>query len=199
MLSIFNMSNYFHFHKPDSNLNLKLDSMRCIAIKNNGERCKRRVVIGLPCCHSHIVTEYNVIIRQSLIPGAGKGLFVDSGEPNNDIVFRAGDKICPYNGEIINQQQLFHRYGGYTAPYGIQINNGTYEDGARHRGVGSIVNHKPIAQSNVRFSITRDKKAYIVATKNIRNKSELYVSYGRGYRFNEEGVSTATNKQKYNI
>jgi hypothetical protein len=97
-------------------------------------------------------------------------------------------------GEIINQQQLFHKYGQYTAPYGIQINANTYEDGARHRGVGSLINHKPVAQSNVRFSIGRDKKAYIVATKNIRNKAELYVSYGRGYRFNEQGVETPSNK-----
>lgn len=40
------MANYFHFHKPDSNISLKLESMRCIAIKRNGEQCKRRVVIG---------------------------------------------------------------------------------------------------------------------------------------------------------
>ena len=76
---------------------------------------------------------------------------------------------------FINQQQLFHRYGQYTAPYGIQISTNTYEDGARHRGIGSLINHKQVAQFYVRFSIARDKKAYIVATKNIRNKAELYV------------------------
>ena len=43
-------------------------------------------------------------MRQSLIPNADKGLFVDTVEPNLNIAFRTGDKICPYNGEIINQQ-----------------------------------------------------------------------------------------------
>ena len=62
-----------------------------------------------------------------------------------------------------------------------------------------MINHKPVAQSNLRFSIGRDKKAYTIATKNKRNKAELYVSYGRAYRFNEQDAETSSNTSKYNI
>ena len=188
---------YFHYHTPDFNTNLQLQSMRCITIKKNGQQCKNIVVIGMPCCRSHLQTEYNVAVRPSQIPNAGKGLYAYNGEPyNNEIVFRTGQKICPYYGEIINLQTLEDRYGIYTAPYGIQVDNNTYEDGARMRGVGSLINHR--ANPNVRYSVGRDKKIYIVAIKNIRNNVELYANYGRDYVFNEP-IQTTTNKQKYNI
>ena len=122
------MTQYFHFHKPDNNLNLKLESMRCIAIKKNGQQCKNRVVIGMPCCRSHLQTDYHLAIRISQIPNAGKGIFAYNGEPyNNEIVFRTNDKICPYYGEQINAQTKQQRYGIYTAPYGIQVNANTYK------------------------------------------------------------------------
>ena len=192
------MSNqYFHFHKPESNLNLRLDSMRCIAIKKNGQQCKNRVLIGMPCCRPHLQTEYYVSVRQSQIPNAGKGLYAYNGEPNNnEIVFRTNEKICPYYGEIINSQTLDNRYGIYTAPYGIKVSANIYEDGAKIRGVGSLINHR--ANPNVRYSVGKDKRIYIVATKNIRNNVELYANYGRDYAFNEP-IQTSTNKQKYNI
>ena len=84
------------------------------------------------------------------------------------------------------------RYGSYTAPYGIQISKRQNEDGALHRGIGSLVNHPPHnGRSNARFSVSK-QRIVLVATKNIRNNQEIFVNYGRDYRFNE----LATHKTK---
>ena len=57
-------------------------------------------------------------------------------------------------------------------------------------------NHKPVNQTNVRFSVRRnDQRIYIVATKTIRNGQELYINYGKGkYQLNQPNIQTDTNK-----
>ena len=60
--------------------------------------------------------------------------------PTNTIVFRNKQKICDYNGQIINEFQLQKRYGDKTAPQAIELNNQKYEDGATHRGIGTLLN-----------------------------------------------------------
>jgi hypothetical protein len=208
------MPTYFHFwyHNPvhpdnDIKFNGQLKSMQCDFVKADGHQCRRRCVIGLPCCFSHLPVRYHVIVKPSLIPGAGKGLFAyDKTKGPNDIVFKGerhttytrtpGDKICPYYGEIINQHQLQERYGENTAPYGIEISDNRYEDAALERGVGSLLNHKLRASSNCTFSINRNNRIDIRATKNIRNGQELHVSYGNQYQMNEPGVEYKTDHRK---
>ena len=131
---------------------------------------------------------------------AGVGLFAfDSKQDDNAIIFKSGDKICDYNGEIIDDDELQKRYGDKTAPYTVQIKNDVYEDAATHRGIGSLINSSSGTQHKVscRFSAGKDKKAHIIATKNIRNNEELFISYGRNYKFNESNVNTSTNHKKH--
>jgi hypothetical protein len=100
--------------------------------------------------------------------------------------------------EVLNNDDMDRRYGDRTAPYGIQINRNRYEDASLVRGVGSIINHKPKAQSNCEFYVsTRDNLVYLRAIKIIRNGHELFVNYGKDYHLHEEGVHTATNHSKY--
>ena len=195
------MPKYFHFWSDDNEVifNGKLESRRCEFTLANGNQCKRNCIIGLPYCHTHLTSKYKIQIRDSLIPGAGKGLFAYDKKSDDDaIIFRNEDKICPYFGEIINNNELNARYGEYTAPYGMKLNNGLYEDGALERGVGTLINHRPNAQANTRFSLSNQtNRVWIKATKNIRNNQELYVSYGRDYRFNEPVHSTTNNRKYY--
>ena len=74
--------------------------------------------------------------------------------------------------------------------------SGLAEDASLERGVGSILNHKPKRQANVEFIRGRNNRVKLLATKPIRNHSELTASYGRNYRFNED-VRTSTNNSKY--
>jgi hypothetical protein len=198
------MPNYFHFKVPDDGIdfNRQLETQQCTFIKTDGHRCKLNVVFGQPLCFIHRKKEYHVALKPSTIPNAGKGLFADNGTNDNSVVFRAGRKICPYYGETLTPNQIDNRYGvNKTVPYAVEIkNDGTSLDGAIKRGIGSMINHKPISQANTRFSINRPQtEINIVATKNIKNKRELYVPYGSEYKFNEVGLFTATNMKKYNI
>ena len=208
---------YFHFyysnpHNPEEDkiFNGRLESKQCEFIKANHQRCRRRCVIGLPCCSSHMPIKYKVKIGNSGIANGGKGLFaVVKTIGDNDIVFRGqrpsrlgralvGETICPYYGEVLDNDEMERRYADKTAPYGIEINDNRYEDASLVRGVGSIINHKPKAQSNCEFYVsTRDNLVYLRAIKNIRNGHELFVNYGKDYHLNEEGVHTATNHSKY--
>ena len=190
------MVKYFHFHAPNKDWDAQLSSLQCRAANKDGSRCKRRVVIGLPLCFQHTSSVYHLKIKTSTISNAGLGLFAyDTTKADGAVIFKDGDKICPYFGEVIDNEELEHRYGEYTAPYGIQIKRNLYEDTAAQRGIGSLINHKIRSRSNCKFSVYRDNIS-IKATKNIRNNQELFINYGAEYQFNEAGVHTSTNARK---
>ena len=190
---------YFHHHgQGKEDFDEKLKSSTCTHIKDNGQQCKNKVVIGQPLCWIHNRTVKNVKIAISQIQEAGLGLYAfDSKENDNAIIFKKGEKICRYYGEHVDQEELVGRYGDYTAPYGFQIRNNVFQDAAIQRGVGSLINHNR-QNKNCRFSTnTRNTMIWIVATKAIRNNKELYIDYGKDYKLNEPNVQTSTNNRKY--
>ena len=197
------MPQFFHFQAPGVQFNAPLQCDRCTYIKANGERCKRNVCIGLDVCSTHLPFKYKVKIGTSLIPNSGKGLFAyQINAPDNAIIFRKDDTICPYNGEIIDQPTLVNRYGDFTAPYGFQTKQhpARYEDAATHRGVGSLINHKPGKSTNARLAInTRTGKGIIKAMKTIRQGDELYVNYGNEYVMDEPTQYVTNYKRNYNF
>ena len=80
-----------------------LQTKRCICISKNGNRCGKRVVIGAPYCWIHLLYQKHLRVEESNIPDAGIGLFaLDKSEPDNAIIFRPGDKIITYDGQVIN-------------------------------------------------------------------------------------------------
>ena len=188
------MPKYFHFHIDTEHMTHHFDAQmsteRCTYMKKNGEQCKNNVIIGQPYCWIHERIGNNLKIARSLIEDAGLGLFAWNGTGNRDVVFKKGEIICPYYGEIIDEEELIRRYA---APYGIEIKaHEIYEDAALQRGIGSLVNHWP-RKKNVRFSVSRQKRVNVVALKKIRNGEELYASYGKEYKMNQTGVSIAMN------
>lgn len=171
---------------------------RCTAITKTGAQCSKIACIGVPYCHVHLYYQKHLKIKPSAIPGAGKGLFAAKPGGGNDIVFRTGDLIIEYGGEAIDTATLDHRYGDYTAPYGLKRQSNQYEDAACRRGVGSLANHKPGSQANAKYSAGRNPaRLNLLATKNIRNGQEVCCSYfgaRRGqaeeYGFDEGTTST---------
>ena len=193
---------YFHFRAPNNiHFDEQLISHRCNYILKNKKRCKRRVVIGLPCCASHLPLKYKLQVRESLIPGANKGVFAyDPNKGANDIIFRRNDDICPYNGEVINANTLKQRYGRATGPYAVELDKGIYEDAAVYRGIGSLINHKVEKLCNSILYLDEDvNRIMIIAKKNIRNNQELYVNYGSDYKLIEPGVESSTNNKKSTV
>ena len=194
------MPKYFHFHidteEVEHHFDHSLETIQCQYIKENHQQCKKRVCIGQPYCWIHEQIGKHLQVTTSKIPNAGLGVFAYNGTDNNEILFKSGDMICPYFGEIIDEQELIRRYSDKTAPYGVQIKaHQIYEDGALKRGIGTLINHFP-ANKNCRFSIARNNTINIIAIKNIRNKQELYISYGPNYKMHEHNVSVSTNQRK---
>jgi hypothetical protein len=58
----------------------------------NDRQCSRNVCIGRSYCFPNCNKAYGVVVKPSLIPGAGKGLFATK-------VFKEGNFICPFGGE----------------------------------------------------------------------------------------------------
>lgn len=202
-LKVYSMR-YFHFHSNDPEFlelqyfDAPLKSKQCTETTKSGSRCKRKVVIGTPICFTHLKSKMFLEIANSTIPNAGKGLFARKpSAPNNAVVFEKGDFIANYDGQVISQEELLRRYNQNTAPYAVSLTkkSGLVEDAALSRGVGSLLSHKP-RSANVRFSLGRNNRVKIVATRNIKNNQELFVNYGNDYRFDED-VRTSTNNSKW--
>lgn len=165
--------------------------------KRTGERCTRNSCIGLGYCWSHLESNKYLRIKESDAE-KGYGLFASNGKGNNDVIFKANEKICDYDGEIVTKHQLDTRYGDHTAPYGIEINKtkDIYEDGALHRGIGTMANHAPIKHTNAKLSVNKTRtRATLRATRPIRNGKEILVNYGKDYRFHN-GITIKTRYGK---
>ena len=148
--------------------------------------CVNWVNIGLPYCPLHRKKLQYLEIKESLIEGAGQGVFASSPKATQTIVFQKGEDICLYEGETLNRDEIEKRYGSrefdsFVAPYVLQLNENLFIDGALVRGIGTMINHNP-RKRNCRFSVNPiTKKAQIKATKRIINGQELYLTYGRFY------------------
>ena len=213
-----------------------LQCIRCIAIKTKGGRCGRRVCVGLPFCPVHMRRELSLSVKPSTIDGipVGKGVFADRPGLVDNIVFPRGWIIVEYTGERLTNTQLNQRYiGETTAPYAYSNTSHNSQqtlsvDGACVRGIGSLINHHPLAsKQNVCLSITNnpdfvgpngsvgfgsDKwtrglggpgpwpltapyRMYVLATKDIKDGEELYISYGNNYEF--DGLEDADIKTQW--
>jgi hypothetical protein len=194
------MPKYFHFHSDNIDWNEELDSKRCEAIKSDGQQCKKHTVIGLDFCYVHTKSKLKLQIKKSTIKEAGKGLFAVG--PPNKIIFKNKQRICLYNGEFIDADELYERYQDDTAPYGVRLNNEKgepkYEDAATERGIGSTANHTSNkSKINARLAVSRQNRCQLMATKDIKGGKEILVDYGDEYNMTEPGVETYTDNKQY--
>jgi uncharacterized protein len=123
-------------------------------------------------------------LKKSLIPGAGKGLFV-----KNEI--KKGEIVCEYEGEIVPwsvcEKRAEEGHEGYV--FFITKNRCvdayfTKEAIARYandaKGIGRVEGLKNNAQYEIK---TRqgEKRVFIVAIKTIKPNDEVLVDYGKDY------------------
>lgn len=183
-----------------------LNAQRCKGHSKNGQRCKRKCIIGFEYCPTHLESLKKLKIKLSTIEGAGKGLFVSTKTvPLNAVVFRKHDIIIDYNGIHKTRQQLNQQYRGYTAPYAVKLVGNENIDAADKRGVGGLINHKELYDqdtdnpipprvekdfANCEFHELRENRRIvgmsIKAIRSIKNGEELTLPYGDEYVFDEE-------------
>lgn len=150
--------------------------------------CCRTATNIAPYCWRHALKLAKIKVRDSTIPGAGKGLFAQStwrspAHGPRTLVFKKKDVIAEYLGEVIDEAELGRRYGTERAPYTIWVCDGTYVDAARLRSYAAMANDaRGHGRCNARFthgSATRPPE--IRATRDIYNGDEILVSYGDAY------------------
>jgi len=199
----------YYINNNQPNFVCTLEKQQCSCIKSDGNRCRRKVVIGLEFCFQHLELKRHLKIKKSTIPNSGLGVFaLDSRLPSDDtktILFRGernkkrgtGDFITNYNGETISNTEMEDRYHDNTAPYACRINPRAVVDAACSRGLGSMINSTTsYSAANCEFVQRRvghqPVGVYVRARKNIRNGEELKVWYGKDYLFHEDGVRFST-------
>lgn len=170
---------------------------QCTATAANGQRCRKRTCVGVPMCWMHLMRESNLRIKASTLSGAGRGLFaVKRGAADTEVLFKKGDTVAPYGGELLTEREVDARYGAnFTAPYAIKLRGDRFENGACVRGPGSMVNHVPARLANAEFRLTRDNRSRLVALKRIYNGQEVLVSYGSDYRLDEPTTSRTVRRR----
>ena len=123
-------------------------------------------------------------LKKSLIPGAGKGLFVKSE-------VKKGEIVCEYEGEIVPwsvcEKRAEEGHEGYAFfitknrcvdAYFTKEAIGRYANDAK--GIGRVEGLKNNAQYEIK---TRqgEKRVFIVATRTIKANDEILVDYGKDY------------------
>jgi SET domain-containing protein len=141
-------------------------------------------------------------LKKSLIPGAGKGLFV-----KNEI--KKGEIVCEYEGEIVPWSVCEKRAEEGHEGYAFFITKNrcvdayfTKEAMARYandaKGIGRVEGLKNNSQYEIK---TRqgEKRVFIVATRTIKANDEVLVDYGKDYWKNLSKANDLKAKVKSEI
>lgn len=119
-----------------------------------------------------------VTVKDSLLPGAGKGLFARNFIPK-------GMLIVEYKGNVTNWRDVKHNDGNNGYIYYVSRNyvidaSRTKSALARYandaRGIGRMK-----GLSNNAEYVELGKKVYIKSTKDIKAGEEIFVGYGKEY------------------
>lgn len=175
---------------PENNFSCLLHCSQCLHMNNKNIRCKNTTCRGVPLCWIHLLKEKKLRIKKSSIKNAGLGLWVvDTSKKNTQNVFKKDEVIIAYIGENLTPEILSKRYNEKTAIYGLCELN-VCVDSACVRGAASYINHSSSSKKiNVYFDFDDSTGQFIiVAKKNIKNNTELFISYGKQYRINENTV-----------
>lgn len=125
-----------------------------------------------------IVPERKLLVKESTLPGAGKGLFTTE--------FIAKDTcIIEYKGTISTWKNVHHDDGNNA--YVFFVNNNHVVDACNHlHELGRYANDaKGLQQTkgltnNARYVVDK-KRIFIYAVKNIPPGAEIFVGYGKDY------------------
>ena len=119
-------------------------------------------------------------LRPSSIPKSGLGLFTDSE-------IKKGEDVVEYQGitrtwkecEVLNEEGKGGYFFFFNNRYCLDAYPTTTEMG---RYANDACGHSRVAgiRNNSEYVI-RNKKVYIVATRNIKAGMEIFVSYGKDY------------------
>ena len=159
------------------------------------KECKAQVVQGGPYCLYHMLKVYKLKLQASTIKGAGNGVYAWDLEAPNGIVFKKGEYIIEYTGEILGPDQLYKRYGPNTAPYAMATDDDqVFIDSACNRTMGAMINGSyGSAQGKENTSFFVDgTRVFVMAERSIKHGEELFLDYGSEYGKGEHAMNHKT-------
>ena len=158
------------------------ECVQCSAPTRRGTRCKLRTCMYSEFCHAHTKQLFDLALKPSHIPGAGKGLFTLKSIARNA-------NIAKYTGDV----KTLAEYDASPSGYAVAINRNRVVDAASTQSaLGRYVNDcrranrraGHCAGPNARFVVNNRHDPPIIwlrATKNIPAGSEIFVPYGAAY------------------
>lgn len=112
-----------------------------------------------------------LVVRDSLILGAGKGLFTTVPIKKHTI-------LGVYYGEPLTAEQYASRYGTDLAVYVLQTGPNCYIDAITSSCIFKFMNDaRDMRKNNCAFK----KNGNVITSKRIKAESELLVGYGREF------------------
>ena len=165
--------------------------LRCSAITDKGQRCKRNTCLRYPYCYQHQKKIEGLELNQSRIPDAGKGAFATRDFPFTKQT--AKKPITYYSAKNITYEPDLY------SAYVLRVNNTQYLDSKNPsnftgRYINSFKNHPDITKRNANVRFGGSQRIYqrnnryvvpIIQKKAIKKGDELFLNYGNMYPFEE--------------
>ena len=185
-------------------------TQQCKAIvrtKNGQHECKNFCKLGLPYCTVHLGSIMHLKLAPSYLPEhdgpQSKGVFAYRKGRDKHPVFRKGEKICDYTGEVLTPNQMRERYGQQAGPYAVEAKSKAgkkvFIDSAVKRNPASIAADQTRGQQgapkpNAKFVMIPSKSQLeVIATTDIYPGQEIYLNYGDQYWQSQESVQHKTS------
>jgi SET domain-containing protein len=121
-------------------------------------------------------------VKKSTLPKAGKGLFTKTA-------IKKGEIVCEYEGEKVTWKECLRRNEGQTGKgaYYFHITDKNCIDAqhtlwamGRYANDASGFSRVKGLRNNAAYEVIKGKP-YIIALRTIKEKEEIFVSYGKEY------------------
>ena len=160
-----------------------IECQRCNYIKPDGVQCSRNTCLYPRMCWQHSIKTYPFKIKNSTIPGAGKGLYSTSVIKKHELMHK---KAGYYGGKVVSAAV----YKNSKNTYGVSLSGhkGIMDGASTQSGLLRRANTKKHGQGGnnaklirVNQTASRAERIGAQATKRIPAGSEIFMSYGAGY------------------
>jgi hypothetical protein len=157
---------------------------KCSYIHSDGKRCKLKLGLYPTYCHLHTMLIENVYISKSQIEKAGNGLFAGPyGFKKGNIIGKYSNKSNSAKlGEIKNRCKNDKCWSYVFCDIGHTDNTMCWDGLDIRSTIMRNINdaHKSKFRNNSYFDIL-DGEVYVIASKDIKPLTEIFVNYGKIY------------------
>ena len=124
------------------------------------------------------LADNNFVLKESTLPGAGKGLFTLN-------LIEKGTCILEYKGTITTWKNVNHLEGKNAYVFYVNRNH-VVDANDHHLELARYINDAKGLQkikgiTNNAYYVVRKKQIFVYALKNIPANSEIFVAYGKEY------------------